>query len=81
MHIIVVVFMMLLRPLWLIQSVMSCTQRFRSAAGQNFGISDYVRSHLLNLDVRPPSHRQWSELQQSPSAQHPYELANQLQKP
>jgi len=39
------------------------------------------RSRLLYLDVRPPSHRQWSELRHTPSAQHPYELANQLQKP
>jgi len=61
--------------------VLGAIQRLRSAAGQNFGIGDYVRSRLLNLDVRPPSHRQWSELQQNPSAQHPYELANQLQKP
>ena len=53
----------------------------RSAAGQNFGIGGYLRSRLLNLDVRPRSHRQWIELQQNPSAQHPYELANQLQKP
>jgi len=53
----------------------------RSGAGRDFGIGSELRSRLLNLDVRPPSHHQWSELQHSPSAQHPYELANQLQKP
>jgi hypothetical protein len=53
----------------------------RSEAGRKFGIGGHFRSRLLNLDVRSPSHRQWSELQHSPSAQHPYVLANQLQKP
>ncbi len=41
-------------------------ERSRLEAGHDFGIGDAIRSRLLNLDVRPPSHRQWSELRHIP---------------
>jgi hypothetical protein len=40
------------------------TLKIRS--GPKLWIGAYLRSRLLNLDVRPPSHRQWSELRHIP---------------
>ena len=46
--------------------IQSYLQRSRSEAGQYFCIGDIIGSRLLNLDARPPSHRQWNELQHIP---------------